>query len=104
MGARTTRTHDLAVVGSGVAGLYGALAAAARGASAVVLTKGPLFSSSSYFAQGGVAAALDRDDSPELHAADTHRAGRGLSRPSAVDVLTRAAPAAIDDLRRLGVP
>src|SRR4051794_29279814 len=94
---------ELAVVGSGVAGLYAALAAAGRGAHVVLLTKGPLFSSSSYFAQGGVAAALAADDSPELHAGDTYRAGRGLPRPSAVDVLTREAPDAIRDLVELGV-
>ena len=68
-----------------------------------LLTKGPLFSSNSYFAQGGIAAALDPADSPALHARDTMLAGRGLCRQSAVELLTAEAPARIADLERLGV-
>jgi L-aspartate oxidase len=94
--------HDLAVIGSGVAGLYAALSAADE-ADVVLISKGPLLSSTSYLAQGGVAAAVGAGDSPELHAEDTLRAGRGLSRPSAVAVLTEEAPARIADLRALGV-
>jgi L-aspartate oxidase len=60
-------------------------------------------SSTSSLAQGGIAAAMGEDDSPELHAADTLRAGRGLCRPSAVAVLTTEAPARIRDLVELGV-
>ena len=73
---------SLIVVGGGVAGMYGALCAAAE-ADVVLLTKGPLLTSASYLAQGGVAAAIGEDDSPALHAEDTVRAGRGLCRPSA---------------------
>jgi L-aspartate oxidase len=94
--------HDLAVIGSGVAGLYAALSAADE-ADVVLISKGPLLSSTSYLAQGGVATAIGADDAPELHAEDTLRAGRGLSRPSAVAVLTEEAPARIADLRALGV-
>ena len=46
------------VVGGGVAGLYAALIAADEGADVVLLSKGPLFASNSYLAQGGVAAAV----------------------------------------------
>jgi L-aspartate oxidase len=94
--------YDLAVIGSGVAGLYGALSAADHG-NVVLISKGRLLASTSYLAQGGVAAALGEDDDPVLHAEDTLRAGRGLSRPSAVAVLTEEAPARIGDLRDLGV-
>ena len=97
------RSTDLIVVGGGIAGMYGALCAASE-ADVVLLTKGPIFTSASYLAQGGVAAAVGVDDTPELHAEDTLRAGRGLSRPSAVDVLTREAPARVADLTDLGVP
>ena len=69
----------------------------------LVVGKGSLSGSSSYHAQGGVAAALAADDSPDLHAEDTHRAGRGLCRPSAVDVATQEAPARIAELVELGV-
>jgi L-aspartate oxidase len=93
----------LIVVGGGVAGMYAALCAA-RETDVVILTKGPLLTSASYLAQGGVAAAVGEDDSPELHAEDTLRAGRGLCRPSAVEVLTREAPARVADLVDFGVP
>jgi L-aspartate oxidase len=93
----------LVVVGGGIAGMYAALCAAAE-TDVVLLTKGPLLTSASYLAQGGVAAAVAEDDSPELHAEDTLRAGRGLCRPSAVAVLTEEAPARVADLVALGVP
>jgi L-aspartate oxidase len=94
--------YGLAVVGSGVAGLYAALSAADE-ADVVLLSKGPLSSSTSYLAQGGVAAAVGADDTPDAHAEDTLRAGRGLSRPSAVQVLTAEAPARVAHLEDIGV-
>jgi L-aspartate oxidase len=93
---------DLIVVGGGVAGLFGALCAASE-ADVLVLSKGPLLSSTSSLAQGGIAAAVGEDDAPALHAEDTLRAGRGLSRPSAVSILADEAPARICDLVELGV-
>ena len=98
----TKPNTDLVIVGTGVAGLYGALCAASE-ADVELVSKGPLLSSASYLAQGGVAAAARPGDSPELHAEDTIRAGRGLCRPSAVRVLTEEAPARIVDLVDLGV-
>jgi L-aspartate oxidase len=94
---------DIAVTGAGVAGLTAALAAAEAGASVLVLAKASHRSSNSYAAQGGVAAAVGPDDGPALHAADTLSAGRGLCRPSAVQLLTEEAPDRIAELRRLGV-
>ena len=93
---------SLVVVGGGVAGLFAALCAAAEG-DVLVLTKGPLLSSTSLLAQGGIAAAVGEDDDPKWHAEDTLRAGRGLCRPGAVNVLTEEAPARIRDLVELGV-
>lgn len=100
---RPVADYDLAIVGGGIAGLTGALAAAAAGARVVVLTKGRLSGSASYEAQGGIAAALGHDDSVELHARDTIAAGRGLCVESAVKVLTSEAPERIEELRGLGV-
>jgi L-aspartate oxidase len=94
---------DIAVVGAGVAGLGAALAAADAGGSVVIVSKGPVDSSNSWAAQGGVAAAVGPDDDPALHAEDTLAAGRGLCRPSAVELLTRDAPARIAELVELGV-
>ena len=99
---RSDREVALVVVGGGVAGLFAALCAAAED-EVLVMTKGPLLSSTSLLAQGGIAAAVGEDDDPELHAEDTLRTGRGLCRPSAVEVLTAEAPARIRDLVELGV-
>ena len=97
-------THcDLAVIGGGIAGLYAALCVGEE-ADVLLLSKGPLRSSASYLAQGGVAAAIAADDSLELHAQDTLRAGRGLCRESAVRELVTEAPARVADLAELGVP
>jgi L-aspartate oxidase len=96
-------TPDVVVVGAGVAGLSAALAAADSGAGVRVLAKASHRSSNSYAAQGGVAAAVDPDDDPALHAADTMAAGRGICRPSAVELLTEEAPGRIAELRSLGV-
>jgi L-aspartate oxidase len=94
---------ELAVVGAGAAGLYAALCAAADGASVALISATSLAQTASYWAQGGLAAALALDDSPERHRADTERAGRGLVRGSAAEVLCAEAPARVHDLERLGV-
>lgn len=94
---------DLAVVGAGGAGLYTALTAAAVGARVALVSATPLAESSSYWAQGGLAAALAIDDSPERHLQDTLVTGRGTVRRSAAEVLTNEAPAMVKDLARLGV-
>src|ERR671931_2162176 len=94
---------DVAIVGGGAAGLYTALRAAASGARVVVVSRKPLAESASFRAQGGLAAALAPDDSPARHADDTVNAGRDLCRASAVRVLAEEAPAAVAELRRLGI-
>ena len=96
------RPYGAVVVGGGVAGLTAALTAAAE-TDVLLLAKAPVDTSNSWNAQGGVAAAVGEGDSPELHAADTFRAGRGLCRPSAVEALCEEAPARITDLVELGV-
>ena len=102
-GTTETRKADVAVVGAGVAGLYAALAAAREGARVALVSRSPLAQSASYWAQGGIAAALAADDSPERHAADTITAGRGIARESAVRVLCEDAPERVRDLESLGV-
>jgi L-aspartate oxidase len=91
------------VIGAGAAGLYVALCVAREGARVNLVSAMPLAGSSSYWAQGGLAAALAGDDSPELHFADTVAAGRGMVRESAALILTTEAPAAVEDLARLGL-
>lgn len=94
---------DVAVVGAGAAGLYTALRAAREGASVTLISATPLAESSTYWAQGGLAAALAKDDSVELHLADTIAAGRGAVRVSAARVLCTEAAGVVEDLERLGV-
>ena len=96
-------SSDLAVVGAGAAGLYAALNAAAAGASVVLVSATPLAQTASYWAQGGIAAALAVEDSFSRHLADTEVAGRNLVRRSAAQVLVREAPARVRDLEELGV-
>ncbi|MFN8159496.1 MAG: FAD-dependent oxidoreductase [Solirubrobacterales bacterium] len=94
---------DVAVIGAGAAGLWTALCAAEAGGSVCLLSRKPLSESASFWAQGGLAAVLEPGDSAERHAEDTIAAGRGLCRPSAVDVLVREAPAMVSELRSRGV-
>jgi L-aspartate oxidase len=94
---------DIAVVGAGAAGLYAALCAAREHATVVLISATPLAQTASYWAQGGLAAALATDDSFELHLADTERAGRALVRRSAAEILVHEAPACVSDLQALGV-
>ncbi|HEX6381902.1 MAG TPA: L-aspartate oxidase [Acidimicrobiia bacterium] len=93
---------DVLVLGSGVAGLTAARTAAEAGLSVTVLTKGELAASATRYAQGGVAAALSPDDSPELHFSDTLSAGGGLCDPEAVRVLVGEGPARLRELMALG--
>jgi L-aspartate oxidase len=94
---------QVAVVGAGAAGLYTALSAAQDGARVLLISATPLAESSTYWAQGGLAAAMADGDSPKLHAEDTLKAGRGTVRESAARVLCEEAPSAVDHLRSLGV-
>ncbi len=91
------------MVGAGVAGLYTALCARRANARVALVSRSPLSASASYWAQGGIAAALAADDSPELHARDTLAAGRGAARESAVRVLCGEAAECVLDLEGLGV-
>src|SRR5215212_2580843 len=98
-----TERADIVVVGAGAAGLFTALTAAAEGASVLLVSAMPLAQTASYWAQGGLAAALALEDSPAQHLEDTLAAGRGLVRRSAAEVLCEEAPARFRDLVALGV-
>jgi L-aspartate oxidase len=101
--AEQTPPVDVCVVGGGAAGLYTALVAAERGASVRLISRKPLPESSSYWAQGGLAAAIGDDDTPALHAEDTITAGRASCRRSAADALAAEAPGVVAELERRGV-
>jgi len=95
-------TADFLVIGSGVAGLRAAVSLAPSG-RVLVLTKAdrPDESNTGY-AQGGIAAAVGDDDSPALHADDTMKAGDGLCRAAAVQVLVDDGPRLVTELAAWG--
>ena len=90
------------VVGSGAAGLYGALCLPDNLKVALV-TKDRLNTGASDWAQGGIAAALGVEDSPQLHLADTLKAGAGLCDRHAVEFLVEHAASSIESLVEMGV-
>ena len=94
-------TADVVVVGSGVAGLTAALHCA-RAGSVLLVTKVLVDDGSTRWAQGGVAAALGPDDSPEEHLRDTLVAGVGLCDVDAVRVLCQEGPGRLRELIALG--
>jgi L-aspartate oxidase len=101
------------IVGGGIAGLYAALLASdavggAPDVEVVLLSKGTLEQSNTFFAQGGVSAVLSPEeaspgDSVAAHIADTLAAGAGLNDPEAVRILCTEAVRDIEGLRRFGV-
>jgi L-aspartate oxidase len=95
--------YDYIIVGSGIAGLYIALLAIKRG-SVLVLTKGSIDDCNTKYAQGGIAVAMGKDDSPELHFRDTIAAGDGLCNAEAVRILVEEAADCVADLIKFGVP
>jgi L-aspartate oxidase len=90
------------IVGAGLAGLFTALKLRCP---VTILSAASLGSgASSAWAQGGIAAALGTDDTPELHARDTEAAGAGIVDPHIARLIASEAAARIDDLNRLGIP
>src|SRR5512137_2049950 len=94
---------DYIVVGSGIDGLYAALLAKEHG-TVMVITKGSIDDCNTRYAQGGIAAAIGKNDSAELHIQDTLNAGAGLSDEEAVSILVKEAPERIADLVGYRVP
>ncbi|GAI80215.1 unnamed protein product, partial [marine sediment metagenome] len=95
--------YDYIVVGSGIAGLYTALLVKEQG-SVLIITKGSIDDCNTKYAQGGIAAAISKKDSPELHFQDTITAGDGLCNEEAARILANEAPDRITDLVKFGVP
>ena len=93
---------DILVIGGGAAGLTAALDLAPY-ARVTVLSKGEIESGSSHWAQGGVAAVTDPDDSVTAHIHDTMVAGAGLCDEQIVEFTVTHAAAAIHQLQARGV-
>ena len=99
----TIEHYDAVVVGAGIAGLEVARQLVDRDV-AVVTNAPPGIGGSSCRAKGGVAASVETNDSPKLHARDTIQAGAGLSDPEAVEALVGGAERKIREMQSLGVP
>lgn len=97
------KQYDYIIVGSGIAGLYTGLMAKEFG-SVLVITKGSIEDCNTRHAQGGIAAAIGRNDSPDLHFKDTIAAGDGLCDEETVRILVDEAPVRITELVNFGVP
>ncbi len=93
----------IVIVGGGLAGVFCALKLAPR--SVAILAPTPVGSSgSSYWAQGGIAAAVEEGDTPERHAEDTIAAGAGLVDREIALGMAREARARVEDLAAMGAP
>ena len=92
---------DTLVIGGGIAGLFFALKAAARG-SVTLLTKDRLPESNTAYAQGGIASVWSPEDSFDAHVEDTLDAGAGLCHRDVVELVVHEGPDRIRDLIALG--
>ncbi len=101
-GAQEHLSHEVVVIGGGLAGLRAALAAAETGANVAIVTKVQPLRSHSVAAQGGINAALREDDSIENHAFDTVKGSDYLADQDAVMVLTTEAPDRVREMEHWG--
>src|SRR5918992_1555871 len=106
-GEHRTAVCNVLVIGTGAAGLRAAIAAHEAGAQVVVVGKRLRKDAHTVLAAGGINAALgsvDPEDSWQQHFADTAAEGYFLSDPRVVEIMTREAPRAIEELVRYGCP
>ena len=94
---------DILIVGSGSAALRAAIDVA-RSRRVLVVTKKQRTESNSFYAQGGIAAAIAEHDSPEAHIQDTLRVGCGLSDPEIAEVVVREGAERVRELLEWGTP
>lgn len=98
-----TLSYDSIIIGSGLAGLSTALKLANNKQRVALITKKSLSECNSYYAQGGIAAVLDSNDSMDSHIEDTLVAGAGLCNRETVEYIVRHSPDAINWLVSQGV-
>ena len=96
------REFDFLVIGSGLAGMHYALRVAEAGEVALI-TKRAATDSATDWAQGGIAAVMDPEDSFDAHVQDTIRAGAGLCHEDTVRFVVERGPDVIDALQKNGV-
>ncbi|MCC6238966.1 MAG: L-aspartate oxidase [Phycisphaerales bacterium] len=94
---------DVLIIGGGVAGLRAAIAAADGGCETLILTKDVIDESNTWYAQGGIAAVLQPEDSLELHISDTLAGGAGLNGFPAVQMVVEQGPRRVLELLNWGI-
>ncbi|WP_028551929.1 L-aspartate oxidase [Paenibacillus sp. UNC451MF] len=92
---------DVIVIGAGIAGLFAAIKGS-KDFKVLMVTKKSLLDSNTRYAQGGIAAVISDEDSPEYHHQDTLNAGAGLCSSAAVNVLVHEGPDGVKDLIQMG--
>jgi succinate dehydrogenase / fumarate reductase flavoprotein subunit len=96
-------SHDVLIIGAGLAGQRAALAAAQAGATVAIMSKVHPVRSHSNAAAGGINAALNPDDSWESHAFDTVKGSDYLGDQDAIEIMCREAPNEVLQLEHWGV-
>jgi succinate dehydrogenase / fumarate reductase, flavoprotein subunit len=96
-------THDVLIIGAGLAGQRAAYAAVDAGASTAIVSKVHPVRSHSNAAAGGINAALNPEDSWESHAFDTVKGSDYLGDQDAIEIMCRQAPNEILELEHMGV-
>ena len=98
----TQQVTDVLVIGGGIAGLRASIAAAQEGVEVILVTKDLIAESNTWYAQGGVAAALNPPDDSQSHIQDTLRCGAGLCDRSAVEITVKEGAQGVLDLLKWG--
>ena len=98
------RSHDLVIVGAGLAGMRAALEGVKAGINVAIITKIHPLRSHSCAAQGGINAAIDPKDSWESHAFDTVKGSDYIGDEDAIRLMAEEAPGAILEMDRMGTP
>ncbi|MDG1667480.1 MAG: L-aspartate oxidase [Opitutae bacterium] len=98
-----SKSYDVIVIGSGIAGLSFALKVAEAGKRVAIITKKNSAESNTNYAQGGIAAVTSQTDDVEMHVADTLDAGDGLCDEAAVREILNDGAASIGELAHRGV-
>src|SRR3954452_5454596 len=96
-------SHDVLIIGAGLAGQRAALAAADEGATVAIMSKVHPVRSHSVAAAGGINAALNPEDTWESHAYDTVKGSDYLGDQDAIEIMTREAPNELLHLEHIGV-
>jgi L-aspartate oxidase len=93
---------DFLVIGSGIAGLWFANRAADYGRVTIITKKEDTESNTNY-AQGGIAAVMSENDSPEIHYQDTIKAGAGLAKAEIVKMVVEEGTKLVQELYETGI-